>query len=166
MKIRLGFVSNSSSSSYTCDVCGETVSGWDVELAEPGMMRCEHGHILCEGHISLDLDDWLNWKVYRDILLDKKYIFDEDKEILRSISTPDEFWGLLGDDIWEENFNYIRYSIPAKYCPLCTFEGLKDSELITFLLDQLGITREQAVKRAGGIYEDYATFREECLQIS
>lgn len=30
MKIRNGFVSNSSSSSFTCDVCVETISGMDI----------------------------------------------------------------------------------------------------------------------------------------
>lgn len=34
MKHRLGFVSNSSSSSYTCDVCGETESGWNLCLSD------------------------------------------------------------------------------------------------------------------------------------
>jgi len=37
MKIRQGFVSNSSSSSFTCDVCGEEVSGYDVCLSEAEM---------------------------------------------------------------------------------------------------------------------------------
>ena len=29
MKVRIGFVSNSSSSSFVCDVCGEHAEGWD-----------------------------------------------------------------------------------------------------------------------------------------
>ena len=32
MKIRAGFVSNSSSSSFICDVCGDEVSGVDISL--------------------------------------------------------------------------------------------------------------------------------------
>jgi hypothetical protein len=50
MKIRNGFVSNSSSSSFTCDVCGESQSGMDMGLSEAGMFECENGHTCCESH--------------------------------------------------------------------------------------------------------------------
>lgn len=51
MKIRKGFVSNSSSSSFICDVCGETAEGWDLCLSEAEMCECENGHIFCEDHL-------------------------------------------------------------------------------------------------------------------
>ena len=47
MKRRKCFVANSSSSSYTCDVCGNTVSGWDCSLYEYDMFECKNGHIIC-----------------------------------------------------------------------------------------------------------------------
>ena len=51
MKIRFGFVSNSSSSSYVCEVCGNAESGWDAGAAECGMYTCsDHTHIFCEEH--------------------------------------------------------------------------------------------------------------------
>jgi hypothetical protein len=48
MKIRNGFVSNSSTSSYTCDVCGNTEAAYDLGLEDAGMYQCEHGHCFCE----------------------------------------------------------------------------------------------------------------------
>ena len=48
MKIRKGFVSNSSSSSFVCDVCGEEVSGMDMSLSEAEMYECENGHTFCK----------------------------------------------------------------------------------------------------------------------
>ena len=51
MKIRLGFVSNSSSSSYTCCFCGEEVSGMDMCLSEAGMSECKNGHYVCDDHL-------------------------------------------------------------------------------------------------------------------
>ena len=51
MKIRKGFVSNSSSSSFICDVCGTAESGWDYSLSDAGMYECENGHTFCESHI-------------------------------------------------------------------------------------------------------------------
>ena len=56
MKIRNGFVSNSSSSSFICNVCNGAESGWDLCLDDAGMFNCENGHCV---HIDCapDYDD-------------------------------------------------------------------------------------------------------------
>jgi hypothetical protein len=51
MKVRLGFVSNSSSSSFTCDVCGGTESGMDCCLSDCEMFICENKHTCCNSHM-------------------------------------------------------------------------------------------------------------------
>ena len=56
MKIRTGFVSNSSSESFVCEICGEVGSGWDASPSEVGMSMCEHYHYFCSEHIN-DKDD-------------------------------------------------------------------------------------------------------------
>ena len=56
MKIRTGFVSNSSSESFLCEVCGDIRSGWDASLRDVGMEMCEHYHYFCSEHIN-DKDD-------------------------------------------------------------------------------------------------------------
>ena len=56
MKIRTGFVSNSSSSSFVCDVCGEECSGMDMCLSDAQMYQCENGHTFCESH-ALEVDE-------------------------------------------------------------------------------------------------------------
>jgi len=48
MKIRSGFVSNSSSSSFVCDICGATESGWDASPEDCGFFGCVNGHIICQ----------------------------------------------------------------------------------------------------------------------
>jgi len=50
MKIRQGFVSNSSSSSFVCSVCGEDGDNYN-ELFE-----CSNGHVMCSSHAIGDLD--------------------------------------------------------------------------------------------------------------
>ncbi len=50
MKVRKGFISNSSSTSFICDVCAETVGGWDMGLEEADMFECENGHTFCREH--------------------------------------------------------------------------------------------------------------------
>jgi len=64
MKTRMGFVSNSSSSSFVCSICEATESGWDMSLSEAGMVRCVNEHTFCEEHL---------------IKTDEK-ILDEDQE--------------------------------------------------------------------------------------
>lgn len=56
MKIRAGFVSNSSSSSFVCEICGEIGSGWDASPADVGMIECKNGHVFCVEH-ALDCDE-------------------------------------------------------------------------------------------------------------
>ncbi len=51
MKTRKGFVSNSSSTSFVCDVCGESVGGYDMGLSEAEMSECVNGHTFCNSHM-------------------------------------------------------------------------------------------------------------------
>lgn len=50
MKIRTGFVSNSSTSSFICEVCGNVEAGMDISLSEAGMVECINGHTYCDIH--------------------------------------------------------------------------------------------------------------------
>ena len=51
MKVRLGFVSNSSSSSFVCEVCGDSFESYDEGPAHFGLVMCEgHDHLFCESH--------------------------------------------------------------------------------------------------------------------
>jgi len=51
MKVRKGFVSNSSSSSFVCDICGNVESERDAEPSDLGFVECVHGHTVCQDHI-------------------------------------------------------------------------------------------------------------------
>lgn len=51
MKIRKFFVSNSSSSSFICDVSGHCESGWDISLEDAGFYECENGHYFLENYL-------------------------------------------------------------------------------------------------------------------
>lgn len=51
MKIRQGFVSNSSTTSFTCDVCGRTEAYHDsIHYTDLDFFKCENGHGLYEEH--------------------------------------------------------------------------------------------------------------------
>lgn len=57
MKIRNGFVSNSSSSSFICDITGEEVQGWDLCLEDAGMYQCVNDHYFMEEFLVGDLPE-------------------------------------------------------------------------------------------------------------
>lgn len=57
MKIRNGFVSNSSSSSFICQICNHTEVGMDLGLEEAGFVECVNGHTFCESHILGKVED-------------------------------------------------------------------------------------------------------------
>jgi len=52
MKSRSGFVSNSSSTSFICDVCGVTSEPTWEGVREAGMYNCVRGHTFCEEHLT------------------------------------------------------------------------------------------------------------------
>lgn len=49
MKTRQGFVSNSSSSSFVCRVCGNSEAYYDG-LSEIDACRCQNDHTICNSH--------------------------------------------------------------------------------------------------------------------
>jgi len=72
MKIRQGFVSNSSSCSFTCSACGCDYDGWDWD--EPKCPRCNRLMTSEYEKISItNEEEFLNY-------LAKKYNFNIDKE--------------------------------------------------------------------------------------
>lgn len=62
--MRYGFVSNSSSTSFTCVKCGETGGGFDVDIEDCAMVECERGHIFCRDCIDDDLSEL--WEAKRE----------------------------------------------------------------------------------------------------
>lgn len=69
MKIRKGFVSNSSSSSFICDVSGHLECGFDMSIEDAQMYECENEHTFCEDYLITD-----GWEEYSEDIVDGYYI--------------------------------------------------------------------------------------------
>ena len=129
MKIRLGFVSNSSSSSFICDFCGSVVSDRDLSMEDAGMLTCENGHVFCNEETDFSCDDLSEdfIKELKEYAKDRKYWGSDNlsKDFISKIDavlsgdlSVDEFKTYL----YEEDIIYaIKYEwgIPEKYCPVC-----------------------------------------------
>jgi len=72
--VRLGFVSNSSSSSYLCEICGEIESGMDADPSDFNMVHCEDYHCFHDRCLSEEMrketyreleedDDWDGYEI-------------------------------------------------------------------------------------------------------
>lgn len=157
MKFRKGFVSNSSSSSFVCDLCGSSESGWDMSLSEAGMFECENGHLLCNEHkLKVKEDE-------RELTRDEKiaelieYQSFDKKEQEDLLEDSDEVIEQLYEDMLCDKENDADRCTNAKYCPICQLEELDDNTLVLFLLKEKGTTKKKFVK---DLKEKYGTLQE------
>ncbi len=158
MKIRQGFISNSSTTSFICDYCGEICASMDLVLSDAEMYECVNGHTVCDEHINLNIttDD------RRNLFTINKYSYyektDEEKNTIIALG-DDEF-----NTWWEENDgDYkcdLRSYLPASNCPICQFEMIMDSNATKYLLKELKITNKEMVKKVSEQFSSYDEFVE------
>lgn len=133
MKYRKDFVTNSSSSSYTCEICGETESGWDLCLSEAEMCKCVNGHVFCTEH-ELPRP---NKKEMIKMILESKYNECEEEE-LEAISKETLYTEYLTDG--------GSYGVPEAVCPICQFIDYSENDLAAYLLKRYGVPRDEVFK--------------------
>ena len=113
MKFRNGFVSNSSSSSFICDVCSVMGSGWDVR-----MVLCVIGHVFCEGHSE---------KIELSCEQKKAILIDADSWFKKEMDK-----GANVDDLYHD-YEY-DVGVPKSNCPICSLKNLTDGDLVRYLV--------------------------------
>lgn len=163
MKFRKDFVTNSSSSSYVCEICGRTESGWDIGLSECDMMECVNGHVFC-------CDEALEMPDKKEMI---KVIFENEwnKEVYYGGGykdyTEEELQKLDEDELFETFCSEDGYyDVPEFLCPICQFIEYSEFDLSKYLLKEYGVSRDevfaevkQSNKRRKKLYEsEYITY--------
>ena len=123
MKIRTGFVSNSSSSSFVCEICNEIYSGWDACPSDFDMDQCEKGHVFC--------------KVCNPNGT-KEPTFEEKREFIKHC-IEQKRWGFSEEDLEEDRVedayheanNY--YGIMSSSCPICNLQTVSKELVLDYL---------------------------------
>ena len=94
MKIRNGFVSNSSSCAYICVLCGRDASGWDLCIEDVDMVTSSTQEVFCETELD-------------------KFIEDKNLENeLQDLTDSDEEWRYEGLDKKVCPFHNLYYIMP------------------------------------------------------
>lgn len=174
MKFRTSFVTNSSSSSYTCSFCGTTESGWDMSLSEAEMFECVNGHTFCEYHLTDDKEgEYRRAAVLKEAIKmhlehlkrfkvenpDRYNLYHSADEML----TDEELNAMTEDELDEYASNYdidYQYDFPAKYCPICGFELITAEDAYKLMLRDNNVTKEELAKQVKERFGSYENFKQ------
>ena len=148
MKVRSGFVSNSSSSSFVCSVCDYVETGYDGQYSIP-TTYCRRGHEMCSEHID-NLMSKLTLEDKKQLLLEDNYfsedLRDEEKALIEkgnSFAIEDAFEKLT--EYWDE--------APESLCPICSLGIIGDWAVLKYLLKSDTRTREDIEKEIRSKYK-------------
>ncbi len=163
MKFRTDYVTNSSSSSYVCEICGRTESGWDMSLRDCEMMECVNGHTFC-------CEEALPFPSKKEMIKtilenewNKKYEYGwRSGERLEKIYTEDELLEMEDETIFFDFYSEEGYyNVPECMCPICQFIEYSEYDLSAYLLKEYGVSREEVFaevkkinKRRRKLYEN------------
>ena len=167
MKLRMGFVSNSSSSSFVCDVSGEVESGWDLSLSDCDYYQCENGHTFAGGYLLnpvVSVNDFVEWYYSSSFNYSKyrnEYTYTKEK-IAQDLADNDIFEPqFIGNmvELFVETNEY-RYYVSPHQCPICSMKNVMEGDLVLYLLKKVGGDRNSISNEIKDRFKTYGEFKE------
>lgn len=159
MKIRTTFVSNSSSSSFICDVCDRAAGGWDLSAYDVDMYECTNGHTVCCEHVCAPTPkeylESLTTKELKSLIL-SEYYTNSITDRLRALTKPTKSQLL---SLFTEHYAIESCGIPSVLCPVCRLEIIPDRYILQYILeDHLKVTRADIGNLIRTSYQNYKDF--------
>lgn len=160
MKYRNGFVTNSSSSSFICDVCGCVESGYDIGISDAEMVQCECGFTYCKEHSikKITRQHKINY-IKKHSQASHTIPFDKTND-----EAIDNLLLELGLDLENGELNeepFDDYEYPSIFCPFCNMEEFYHNDIIRYLLNGTGKTLPMIKKEIKNKFSSYEDFRKE-----
>jgi hypothetical protein len=176
MKIRKGFVTNSSSSSYICDYCNRAEAGYDLGIEDADMYECENGHVLCRYHFNREFDKNDVYKAVKRKFIDDIYSkstihgtikksnvkarASRIRDLRKGLKELEEIMKKNGDILkFAENWINFSYELPYELCPVCNFKILTNTDGYEYLLKITGMTERELLNKISKKYDSYNDFR-------
>ena len=141
-KRRMSFVTNSSSSSFICEVCGNVDSGMDASASDLGFAQCVNGHTFCEDHkldaernFKQELIDTIKQRI-ESLRTNSYYISKPELQQQRIQEYEQELVDIetLDTDEIEDILNdYTEGSVPAVCCPICALDTVRDADVLMYI---------------------------------
>lgn len=159
MKVRQGFVSNSSSSSFICDVCSREESGFDLSLSDIEMSQCVNGHTFCDGEeVAVDVEKKTPKEMREEML--KYYKTVEPSLYIEVQDAKDEELEGFWEDYLEEISGDERWEASEKKCPICQFKDATIYDIANYYMKKAGIKKEDMVELFKKEFGTYNKLRE------
>jgi len=131
MKIRRGFVSNSSSSSFVCDICHESYEGYDGQY-DTDVVYCNAGHEICGDCITSIKPDTKALSANIEKAIEKLNLCDAD---------ANELMGVEDKVRWIEEYVMIDGELDSSICPVCNLTHITAGLEAQYLLEKFGQER-------------------------
>lgn len=167
MKKRLDFVTNSSSSSYVCEICNRSEVVDDYNFADAGFIQCQEWHTYCPYH-GLSLLKQFLIDLLSQLIDDPE--FEDHPDFNNNIQGDIGIWAddlktveafdPENDSAYDDFMNLVEYytlnnDVPPKYCPICTMQSMSKHVLALYLLKKNETTEETILKEIQNNFLSY-----------
>ena len=160
MKIRTGFVSNSSTASFICPICTEhyEIMDGDPTSAPYSLATCKNFHGFCVSHMLGPEDRVL--ELMKEAVIKSK---ERDIEGIENMSIEKlrDLFARNSDGDFKDKRLYLFISefftsIPEELCPICSFKVIRNHDLMSYLLAT--VVKEEVADEIRQRFSSFAEF--------